>query len=83
MGEGRRAMEKLRKLLDKIMLRRTKVQCADDLGLPPRNIFIRRDFFNEEEEDLYQSLYSDSARQFSSYVEQGKADKYTCVVNIA
>ncbi|KAL1934289.1 hypothetical protein VTP01DRAFT_6471 [Rhizomucor pusillus] len=70
-GEGRVAMEKLGKLLDKIMLRRTKLQCADDLGLPPRTVVVRRDIFSEEEEDVYRSLYTDSARQFNTYVEQG------------
>ncbi|KAI8139099.1 SNF2 family N-terminal domain-containing protein [Fennellomyces sp. T-0311] len=71
MGEGRVAMEKLRKLLDKMMLRRTKIECADDLGLPPRTVVVRRDMFNEEEEDVYTSLYSDTARQFTTYVEEG------------
>lgn len=70
-GEGRIAMEKLGKLLDKMMLRRTKVQCADDLGLPPRKVVVRRDYFSAEEEEVYRSLFSDSARQFSAYVEQG------------
>lgn len=65
-------MEKLGKLLDKIMLRRTKLQCADDLGLPPRTVVVRRDIFSEEEEDVYRSLYTDSARQFNTYVEQGE-----------
>ncbi|CAO3631073.1 unnamed protein product [Cunninghamella blakesleeana] len=69
-GEGREAMEKLSLLLDKIMLRRTKTQCADDLGLPPRTIVVRRDLFTEEEEDVYHSLYSDTARKFNSYVEE-------------
>ncbi|KAF7724472.1 DNA repair protein rad16 [Apophysomyces ossiformis] len=70
-GEGREAMGKLRLLLDKIMLRRTKLECADDLGLPPRTVVIRRDLFNEEEEDFYTSLFSDSVRKFSTYVEEG------------
>ncbi|OZJ02723.1 hypothetical protein BZG36_05107 [Bifiguratus adelaidae] len=69
-GEGLEAFQKLRKLLDKLMLRRTKVERADDLGLPPRTVTIRRDLFNEEEEDMYESLYTDSARKFSTYVEQ-------------
>lgn len=70
-GEGRVAFKKLGKLLDKMMLRRTKLQCADDLGLPPRTVVVRRDIFNEEEEEMYKGLYSDSARQFSDYVEEG------------
>ncbi|KAI7867697.1 SNF2 family N-terminal domain-containing protein [Spinellus fusiger] len=69
--EGRLAMSKLRLLLDKMMLRRTKLECADDLGLPPRTVVVRRDVFNEEEEDVYKSLFTDSARKFTTYVEQG------------
>ncbi|KAI8341863.1 SNF2 family N-terminal domain-containing protein [Chlamydoabsidia padenii] len=70
-GEGREAMNKLRLLLDRIMLRRTKVECADDLGLPPRTITVRRDVFNEEEDEVYRSLFSDTARRFNSYIEDG------------
>lgn len=68
-GDGRIAMEKLGLLLDRVMLRRTKVECADDLGLPPRTVMVRRDIFSEEEEDIYRSLYSDVSRQFATYVE--------------
>ncbi|KAK9452367.1 SNF2 family N-terminal domain-containing protein [Limtongia smithiae] len=64
-------MERLKNILKHVLLRRTKVERADDLGLPPRIVDIRRDRFNEEEEDLYQSIYSDSNRRFNSYVTQG------------
>ncbi|KAJ1498573.1 hypothetical protein HMI54_012554 [Coelomomyces lativittatus] len=53
------------------MLRRTKLEKADDLGLPPRHIVVRHVFFNEEEKDFYTSLYSDSKRQFATYVAAG------------
>ncbi|KAJ3410608.1 hypothetical protein HDV05_003558 [Chytridiales sp. JEL 0842] len=66
--DGLVAFKKLGLLLDHIMLRRTKVERADDLGLPPRVIVVRRDVFNEAEEELYESLYSDSKRTFSTYV---------------
>ncbi|KAF9437674.1 DNA repair protein rad16 [Entomortierella beljakovae] len=69
-GVGEKAFAKLRSLLDRIMLRRTKVERADDLGLPPRKLTVSRYLFNEEEEDLYESLFSDSKRKFSTYVEQ-------------
>lgn len=62
---------KMRLLLNKIMLRRTKIERADDLGLPPRTVRVRRDYFNEEEKDLYMSIYGDSQRQFNTYVNQG------------
>ena len=54
-GLGLEGFNNLRLLLDHVMLRRTKIERADDLGLPPRVVEIRRDFFNEEEKDLYQS----------------------------
>lgn len=70
-GEGKVSFSNIQSLLKNIMLRRTKVERADDLGLPPRVEEIRRDFFNEEEKDLYQSLYSDSKRKFNEYVAEG------------
>ncbi|ODQ64471.1 hypothetical protein NADFUDRAFT_26816 [Nadsonia fulvescens var. elongata DSM 6958] len=69
--ESRQAMTHIRTLLGHVMLRRTKMERADDLGLPPRIVEIRRDFFNEEEKDLYASIYSDVKRKFSTYVNQG------------
>lgn len=70
-GEGRDAFQRLRILLERMMLRRTKLERADDMGLPPRTIEVRRDLFNEEEEDLYTSLYTDTTRKFSTYLDQG------------
>jgi DNA repair protein RAD16 len=70
-GDGLASFGNIQALLKNIMLRRTKVERADDLGLPPRVEEIRRDFFNEEEKDLYQSLYSDSKRKFNEYVAEG------------
>ncbi len=70
-GPGAIAFKKLRVLLDRIMLRRTKIQCADDLGLPPRTVIVRRDYFSPEEKELYRSLYTDATRQFSTYVDAG------------
>lgn len=69
--EGKDAFHRLQLLLRQIMLRRTKVERADDLGLPPKVVEIRRDMFNPEEKDLYQSLYTNSKRQFDGYVAQG------------
>ncbi|UZJ52225.1 hypothetical protein CBS101457_001545 [Exobasidium rhododendri] len=71
LGEGKDAFERLRLLLDRVMLRRTKLERADDMGLPPRTVVVRRDMFNEEEEDLYESLYSATTRKFSTYLDQG------------
>ena len=70
-GPGKLAFKKLHILLDRIMLRRTKLQKAEDLGLPPRTIVVRRDFFSPEEKELYLSLFSDAKREFSTYVDAG------------
>jgi len=51
-GPGDLAFKKLKVLLDRMMLRRTKIQKADDLGLPPRTVVIRRDYFSPEEKEL-------------------------------
>lgn len=67
---GHDAFEKLSLLLARMMLRRTKVERADDMGLPPRAVMVRRDYFTEEEEEFYTSLYSDVKRTFSTYVAQ-------------
>ncbi|CAH7674033.1 adenosinetriphosphatase [Phakopsora pachyrhizi] len=68
---GFKAFNKLKVLLDRMMLRRTKLERADDLGLPPRAIVVRRDYFTEEEEELYSSLYSNVTRKFSTYADAG------------
>jgi len=69
-ADGKEAFQKLAILLRKMMLRRTKIERANDLGLPPRQVFIRRDYFNEEENDFYEALFSESKTQFYSYVEK-------------
>ncbi|KAK4705842.1 DNA repair protein RAD16, partial [Phenoliferia sp. Uapishka_3] len=70
-GEGERAFKKLTNLLERMMLRRTKVERADDLGLPPRVVNVRRDYFTEEEEEIYMSLFKDVKRKFSTYAHEG------------
>ncbi|KAF8308831.1 hypothetical protein DL93DRAFT_2063577 [Clavulina sp. PMI_390] len=70
-GPGKTAFKKLKILLDRMMLRRTKIERADDLGLPPRTIIVRRDYFSPEEKELYLSLFSDVQRKFSTYVHEG------------
>ncbi|MEW5314236.1 MAG: hypothetical protein WDW38_005748 [Sanguina aurantia] len=71
-GEGRSAMLLLKnRIMPKILLRRTKVQCADDLWLPPRTGHLRKDKFDEREADFYEALYTQSQAQFSAYVASG------------
>ncbi|KGB78124.2 DNA repair protein RAD16 [Cryptococcus deuterogattii R265] len=70
-GPGHTAFKKLKVLLDRMMLRRTKLERADDLGLPPRTIVVRRDYFSPQEKELYMSLFTNAKRQFATYVGQG------------
>ena len=77
-GPGKTAFKKLRILLDRAMLRRTKLQKAEDLGLPPRTVIVRRDYFSPEEKELYLSLFTDAKRQFSTYVDAGSLLNSQC-----
>ncbi|KAL1408272.1 DNA repair protein rad16 [Vanrija albida] len=70
-GPGKTAFKKLKILLDRMMLRRTKLERADDLGLPPRTIVVRRDFFSPQEKELYMSLFTNAKRQFDTYLDAG------------
>mmetsp|Transcript_8330 Transcript_8330/g.23887 ORF Transcript_8330/g.23887 Transcript_8330/m.23887 type:complete len:988 (-) Transcript_8330:202-3165(-) len=71
-GKGATAMQLLRtEVLPKILLRRTKVQCADELSLPPRTVVVRKLAFDEREQDYYESLYTQSQAAFGTYVAAG------------
>ncbi|CAM6104501.1 unnamed protein product [Calypogeia fissa] len=71
-NDGRRAMMLLKhKVLSNILLRRTKLERAADLALPPRTAFLRRDAFDAREDDFYQALYTQSQSQFNTYVSAG------------
>eukprot|EP00252_Welwitschia_mirabilis_P009544 TRINITY_DN2218_c0_g1_i3.p1 TRINITY_DN2218_c0_g1~~TRINITY_DN2218_c0_g1_i3.p1 ORF type:complete len:916 (-),score=200.01 TRINITY_DN2218_c0_g1_i3:671-3418(-) len=70
--EGRKALILLKhKVLDQIVLRRTKLERAADLALPSRVTCLRRDNFDAREEDFYQALYTQSQSQFNTYVRAG------------
>ncbi|KAJ2776216.1 DNA repair protein rad16 [Coemansia interrupta] len=69
--ESRMGFQKLGRLLDSIMLRRTKVERSEDMCLPPRIVVTRRDKFSPEEEDLYVSLFSNYQREFDTYATHG------------
>ncbi|CAE8583227.1 unnamed protein product, partial [Polarella glacialis] len=72
LGAGRAAMEKLRsEVLDRILLRRTKVERAADVQLPSLEIRIRKDQLSSEERDFYKAMCSKSQTQFDTYVEAG------------
>lgn len=64
-------MQVLKSVLQRIMLRRTKVEKAQDLCLPPRIIHIRYDTLDEEENDFYEALYTQSKTRFQGFVDEG------------
>jgi hypothetical protein len=47
-----------------VLLRRTKLQCAADLVLPPRTVVLRKDPFDVQEADFYEALYTQSQAVF-------------------
>jgi len=71
-GAGRVAMERLRgEVLDKILLRRTKLERQADVNLPTLDIRLRKDKLSEEEYDFYKSMYTQSRTEFDKYVDHG------------
>lgn len=71
-SEGKRAMMKLKdQILDSILLRRTKVDRADDIMLPARFVSVRQEYMDERETDFYDALYTQSKAQFNTYVQSG------------
>lgn len=71
-GKGAAALRVLKnEVLARILLRRTKVQQAAALALPPRTVIIRRDAFDEREADYYEALYTQSQATFGTYVQKG------------
>eukprot|EP00931_Biecheleriopsis_adriatica_P070732 TRINITY_DN4451_c0_g1_i1.p1 TRINITY_DN4451_c0_g1~~TRINITY_DN4451_c0_g1_i1.p1 ORF type:complete len:1343 (-),score=281.39 TRINITY_DN4451_c0_g1_i1:181-4209(-) len=71
-GAGKVAMEKLRsEVLDKILLRRTKLERAADVKLPALEVRIRKDPLSPQEKDFYTSMYSQGRTEFDTYVESG------------
>ncbi|PFH35129.1 SWI2/SNF2-containing protein RAD16 [Besnoitia besnoiti] len=71
-NEGVVALKNLKRdVLDLILLRRTKVERAADVKLPPLTVRIRRDALSPEERDFYESLFKQTAIQFDAYVEAG------------
>lgn len=70
-GQGKAAFEKLRLLTNRIMLRRLKKDHTNAMELPVKEIYVNRQFFGEEENDLANSIMTNSQRKFDTYVAQG------------
>jgi DNA repair protein RAD16 len=70
-ANSEKAMKILKYILQQVMLRRTKTEKAQDLCLPPRVIRVRRDQLDEEENDFYDALYTQSKTSFDTFVAEG------------
>ncbi|XP_060189935.1 DNA repair protein RAD16-like [Lycium barbarum] len=71
-GNGRDAMVLLKhKILNCILLRRSKKARAADLALPQKIVTLRKDSLDVKEEDYYMSLYNKGQAQFNTYVQAG------------
>ncbi|KAJ2210479.1 DNA repair protein rad16, partial [Coemansia sp. RSA 487] len=80
---SRTAFRKLGILLDTIMLRRTKIERAEDLGLPPRIVVPRRDKSSPAEEELYTSLFKEYKDEFGTYSQYGTVlNSYTNIFEL-
>lgn len=59
-------------VINKIVLRRTKVELEKSLGLPSKVVIVKRCLFSPQELDFYKSLYSDTKSKFNSYAVNGQ-----------
>ena len=67
----RDALDKLRLITDRIMLRRIKRDHTSSMELPPKEVIIHNEFFGEIERDFSQSVMGNSQRKFDTYVSRG------------
>jgi DNA repair protein RAD16 len=67
----RDALDKLRLITDRIMLRRIKRDQTASMELPPKEVVIHNEFFGEIERDFSQSVMGNSQRKFDTYVSRG------------
>src|SRR5205085_11221849 len=65
------ALDKLRLITDRIMLRRMKRDHTSSMELPPKEVIIHNEFFGEIERDFSQSIMTNTQRKFDTYVSQG------------
>ncbi|KAI5308587.1 hypothetical protein KEM55_005348, partial [Ascosphaera atra] len=70
-SERKDALDKLRLLTDRIMLRRVKKDHTRSMELPPKKIVMNTQFFGEIERDFSSSIMTNSTRQFETYVSRG------------
>lgn len=65
-------MQKLRtEILERILLRRTKLERQADVNLPTLDIRIRKDTLSPQEQDFYTSMFTQSRTSFDTFVDKG------------
>ncbi|KAI9834872.1 MAG: hypothetical protein M1819_002780 [Sarea resinae] len=67
----RQALDKLRLITDRIMLRRVKRDHTASMELPPKEVLIHNEFFGEIERDFASSIMTNTSRKFDTYVSRG------------
>ncbi|KAK2782334.1 DNA repair protein rad16 [Onygenales sp. PD_12] len=65
------ALQKLRFITDRIMLRRVKRDHTASMELPPKRVILHNEFFGEIERDFSSSIMTNTTRQFDTYVSRG------------
>jgi DNA repair protein RAD16 len=65
------AMDKLFLITSRIMLRRMKRDYVSSMELPPKEVIVHNEFFGDIERDFSQSIMSNTAREFDTYVSRG------------
>ncbi|KAK2810324.1 hypothetical protein FQN50_003055 [Emmonsiellopsis sp. PD_5] len=71
-AESRKAaLQKLRFITDRIMLRRVKRDHTASMELPPKRVILHNEFFGEIERDFSSSIMTNTTRQFDTYVSRG------------
>ena len=70
-GDGKRAMLLLKqRILDVVMLRRTKLERAADVKLPALTVRVRRLALAPEERDFYECIYRRTKAKFDTFVQK-------------
>ena len=71
LGEGKKAVIELKRVLDNTQLRRTKKGRAEDVKLPPLTVEVHEASLDAKEKDFYESLYKETQVKFDAYVKKG------------
>lgn len=72
-GKGREALEKLRlEVLDRLLLRRTKADCARDVRLPPIRTRERHIVLSASEAEVYKDVVRQSGRAYDALARRGE-----------